>query len=131
MHILAVRRAMTMLMDSIVNDPRWTKLVTRDAAADGSFVYSVATTGVYCRPSCAARTPNPRNVAFHADPAAAEAAGFRPCKRCRPTEAPLAERQAALVAAACRRIEAAEEPLSLGELADGAGLSPYHFHRLF
>ena len=120
-----------MLMDSIVNDSRWTRLVSRDASADGSFVYSVATTGVYCRPSCGARTPNPRNVAFHADPAAAEAAGFRACKRCRPDEAPLAERQAALVAAACRRIEAAEEPPSLGELADGAGLSPHHFHRLF
>jgi AraC family transcriptional regulator of adaptative response/methylated-DNA-[protein]-cysteine methyltransferase len=122
---------MTMLMDSIVNDPRWTRLVTRDASADGSFVYSVATTGVYCRPSCGARTPKPCNVAFHSDPAAAEAAGFRACKRCRPDEAPLAERQAALVAAACRRIEAAEEPPSLGELADGAGLSPHHFHRLF
>lgn len=120
-----------MLMDTTVNDPRWVKLVTRDAGADGSFVYSVATTGVYCRPSCPARTPNPRNVAFHADPAAAEAAGFRACKRCRPTEPPLAERQAAIVAAACRRIEAAEEPLSLGELADGAGLSPHHFHRIF
>lgn len=120
-----------MLMDTTVNDPRWMKLVTRDAGADGGFVYSVATTGVYCRPSCPARTPNPRNVAFHADPAAAEAAGFRPCKRCRPTEPPLAERQAAIVAAACRRIEAAEEPLSLGELADGAGLSPHHFHRMF
>lgn len=120
-----------MLMDKIVNDPRWTKLVTRDASADGSFVYSVATTGVYCRPSCGARTPRPQNVAFHADPASAEAAGFRACKRCRPHEAPLAERQAALIAAACRRIEAAEDPLSLGELADGAGLSPHHFHRLF
>lgn len=120
-----------MLMDTTVNDPRWMKLVTRDAGADGSFVYSVATTGVYCRPSCPARTPRPRNVAFHADPAAAEAAGFRPCKRCRPTEAPLAERQAAIVAAACRRIESAEEALSLGELADGAGLSPHHFHRMF
>lgn len=120
-----------MLMDSIVNDPRWTKLVTRDAGADGDFVYSVATTGVYCRPSCGARTPLPRNVAFHADPAAARAAGFRACKRCRPDEPPLAERQAALIAAACRRIEAAEEPLSLRELADGAGLSPHHFHRLF
>lgn len=120
-----------MLMDTTVNDPRWMKLVTRDAGADGGFVYSVATTGVYCRPSCPARTPNPRNVAFHADPAAAEAAGFRPCKRCRPTEPPLAERQAAIVAAACRRIETAEEPLSLGELADGAGLSPHHFHRMF
>ena len=120
-----------MLMDTIVNDPRWTRLVARDAGADGSFVYSVATTGVYCRPSCGSRTPNPRNVAFHADPAAAEAAGFRACRRCRPNEAPLAERQAELIAAACRRIEGAEEPLSLGELADGAGLSPHHFHRLF
>ncbi|ATE64556.1 bifunctional DNA-binding transcriptional regulator/O6-methylguanine-DNA methyltransferase Ada [Rhizorhabdus dicambivorans] len=120
-----------MLMDSIVNDPRWMRMITRDAGADGSFVYSVRSTGVYCRPSCAARTPSPRNVAFHDDPAAAEAAGFRPCKRCRPNEAPRAERHAALVEAACRRIESAEEPLSLGELADGAGLSPYHFHRLF
>lgn len=120
-----------MLMDSIVNDPRWARLVTRDAGADGSFVYSVKTTGVYCRPSCAARTPLPCNVAFHADPAAAEAAGFRPCRRCRPNEAPRAERHAALVEAACRRIEAAEEPLSLGELADSAGLSPFHFHRIF
>lgn len=120
-----------MLMDSIVNDPRWARLVTRDARADGSFVYSVKTTGVYCRPSCAARTPLPRNVAFHADPAAAEAAGFRACKRCRPNEAPREERHAALIEAACRRIEGAEEALSLGELADGAGLSPWHFHRLF
>lgn len=120
-----------MLMDSIVNDPRWMRMVSRDATADGSFVYSVKTTGVYCRPSCAARTPLPRNVAFHADPAAAEAAGFRPCRRCRPNEASRAERHAALVEAACRRIESAEEALSLGELADAAGLSPFHFHRLF
>ena len=120
-----------MLMDSIVNDPRWMRMVSRDATADGSFVYSVKTTGVYCRPSCAARTPLPRNVAFHADPAAAEVAGFRPCRRCRPNEASRAERHAALVEAACRRIESAEEALSLSELADAAGLSPFHFHRLF
>ena len=118
-------------MTLTTDDPRWQAVLARDARAEGRFVYSVATTGVYCRPACAARTPNPRNVAFHADPGEAEAAGFRPCRRCRPNEAPLAERQAALIAAACRRIEAAEEPLSLGELADGAGLSPHHFHRLF
>jgi len=118
-------------MTLTIEDPRWEAVLARDARAESDFVYSVATTGVYCRPTCAARTPNPGNVAFHADPAAAEAAGFRPCKRCRPDEAPLAERQAGLVAAACRRIETAEEPLSLGELADGAGLSPHHFHRLF
>jgi len=118
-------------MDPITEDLRWARIVDRDAAADGSFVYSVATTGVYCRPSCSARRPNPRNVAFHADPAAAEAAGFRACRRCRPDEPPLRQRQAALVAAACRRIEATEEPLSLAELAAGARLSPHHFHRLF
>ena len=118
-------------MTLTIEDPRWKAVLARDAQAEGDFVYSVATTGVYCRPACAARTPNPGNVAFHADPAAAEAAGFRPCKRCRPNEAPLAERQADLIAAACRRIESAEEPLSLGELADGAALSPHHFHRLF
>ncbi len=115
----------------IIEDPRWGKVLARDASADGEFVYSVATTGVYCRPACAARTPNRRNVAFHADGAAAEAAGFRPCKRCKPDQPPLRERQATLIAAACRRIEAAEEPLSLAELADGAGMSPHHFHRLF
>ena len=118
-------------MTPTIEDPRWKAVLARDARAEGDFVYSVATTGVYCRPACAARTPNPGNVDFHADPAAAEAAGFRPCRRCRPNEAPLAERQAVLIAAACTRIEAAEEPLSLGELADAAGLSPHHFHRLF
>ena len=118
-------------MSLMIEDPRWTKVLARDAAADGEFVYSVATTGIYCRPACAARTPNRRNVAFHADCAAAEAVGFRPCKRCRPNEAPLRERQAALIADACRRMEVAEDALSLGELADAAGLSPHHFHRLF
>src|SRR5262245_15211659 len=111
-----------MAMTLTIDDPRWEAIVTRDSRANGEFVYSVATTGIYCRPGCAARTPNPRNVAFHADPGEAEAAGFRACRRCKPNEASLAERQAALVAAACRRIEQAEEPLSLGELADGAGL---------
>ena len=120
-----------MLMDSIVRDPRWAAVLSRDACADGRFVYSVASTGVYCRPNCAARTPHPRNVAFHDSAAAAEAAGFRPCKRCRPDEPPLAERQAALVAAACRRIEAAEEAVPLVLLAAEAELSPHHFHWLF
>lgn len=118
-------------MEDVIDDPRWAQLVARDASAAGRFVYSVATTGVYCRPACAARTPAPRNVRFHADPAAAEAAGFRPCKRCRPDQPPLADRQAAIIAAACRRIEQAEPAPSLGELADGAGISPHHFHRLF
>jgi hypothetical protein len=65
-------------------DPRWTAIVNRDAAADGAFLYSVRTTGVYCRPSCKARLARPENVAFHASAKEAEDAGFRPCKRCRP-----------------------------------------------
>ncbi|EHP91913.1 Ada metal-binding domain-containing protein, partial [Methylorubrum extorquens] len=72
---------------------KWAALKARDAQADGSFVYSVRTTGVYCRPSCPARPARPENVAFHATCAEAEAAGFRPCKRCRPNEPALAERQ--------------------------------------
>jgi AraC family transcriptional regulator, regulatory protein of adaptative response / methylated-DNA-[protein]-cysteine methyltransferase len=113
------------------DDTRWRAVERRDRAADGTFVYSVRTTGVYCRPSCAARLPRRENVAFHATCADAERAGFRPCKRCRPNEASLAERQAAAVANACRLIEEAEELPSLDALAQAAGLSRFHFHRVF
>ncbi|WP_420960488.1 bifunctional DNA-binding transcriptional regulator/O6-methylguanine-DNA methyltransferase Ada [Brucella sp. IR073] len=112
-------------------DPRWKALVNRDPAFDGKFVYSVKTTGVYCRPTCPSRLAKPENIAFHADCAEAERAGFRPCLRCRPNEASLAERHAAIIAEACRRIEAAEELPVLDALADAAGMSPFHFHRLF
>jgi AraC family transcriptional regulator of adaptative response/methylated-DNA-[protein]-cysteine methyltransferase len=92
---------------------------------------AVATTGVYCRPSCAARLPRREHVTFHAAPEAAERAGFRPCKRCRPDEPSQAERHAASVALACRLIETAEEPPALEALARAVGLSPFHFHRVF
>ena len=105
-------------------DPRWSAVLTRDRAADGEFFYSVATTGVYCRPSCAARLPNPRNVRFHRTAADAERAGFRPCKRCRPDAASLDDRRAALIAEACRTIETAEAAPALRTLARRAGLSP-------
>ena len=113
------------------DDPRWEAVRQRDPAADGVFYYSVATTGVYCRPSCPARQPRRENVAFHDSCAAAERAGFRPCRRCRPNEPSLAQRHAAAVASACRTIEHAEEPPTLEALAAAAGLSTYHFHRLF
>src|SRR5215207_6592502 len=112
-------------------DPRWAAVVARERSADGRFVYSVATTGVYCRPSCAARLPRPENVRFHATGADAEREGFRACKRCRPDQPSLAEQHAGLVAESCRLIEAAEELPSLAELAEQAGLSPHHFHRVF
>jgi AraC family transcriptional regulator of adaptative response/methylated-DNA-[protein]-cysteine methyltransferase len=112
-------------------DPRWAAVVARDRSSDGRFVYSVATTGVYCRPSCAARLARPENVRFHATGADAERAGFRPCKRCKPDQKPLAEQHAAKVAEICRFIEEAEEVPPLDELAKRAGLSPYHFHRVF
>ncbi len=110
---------------------RWAALRARDAAADGRFLYAVASTGVYCHPSCAARPARPENVSFHPDRVSAEAAGFRPCKRCKPDLPPRVERDAALVATACRQIEDAEEPPTLAQLADAAGLSAFHFHRLF
>jgi AraC family transcriptional regulator of adaptative response/methylated-DNA-[protein]-cysteine methyltransferase len=122
-------KELEMLSQTPLDDTRWAAVVARDPEAD--FFYSVRTTGVYCRPACAARLARRENVAFHATPAEAEAAGFRPCKRCKPTEAPLAERYAGTVATACRTIEAAETPPSLDDLARTAGLSPHHFHRVF
>lgn len=117
-------------------DPRWPAVQRRDATADGRFFYAVKTTGVYCRPSCAARPARPENVAFFDDRAAAERAGFRACLRCKPEQPPAAERRAALVAELCRHIEASLEdspdaPPSLAELAAHAGLSPFYAHRLF
>jgi AraC family transcriptional regulator of adaptative response/methylated-DNA-[protein]-cysteine methyltransferase len=113
------------------DDARWEAVRRRDPAADGAFYYSVRTTGVYCRPSCAARLARRENVAFHLSCEDAERAGFRPCKRCRPSEAGIAERQGAAVAKACALIDAADEMPTLKALADIAGLSRFHFHRVF
>jgi AraC family transcriptional regulator of adaptative response/methylated-DNA-[protein]-cysteine methyltransferase len=115
----------------IMADPRWARVLARDRSADGQFWYSVATTGVYCRPSCPSRSANPRNVALHASLAEAKATGFRPCKRCKP-DGPSADiENAATVAKACRLIEESEEIPSLKELAQAVDLSASHFHRLF
>jgi AraC family transcriptional regulator of adaptative response/methylated-DNA-[protein]-cysteine methyltransferase len=110
---------------------RWDAVRRRDRAMDGRFVYAVATTGVYCRPSCAARPARRENVSFFADGAAATRAGYRACKRCRPDGPGRAEEQAAAIARACRLIDAAEAPPPLAELAAAVGLSRFHFHRLF
>ncbi|MBI1731666.1 MAG: bifunctional DNA-binding transcriptional regulator/O6-methylguanine-DNA methyltransferase Ada [Gammaproteobacteria bacterium] len=112
-------------------DPRWAVVLARDPRADGTFYYSVRTTGVYCRPSCPSRRARPENVGFHATRAEAERAGFRPCRRCRPDRPSLNEQHTSMVAQLCRFIESAEEIPGLELLARKAGLSPWHFHRVF
>jgi AraC family transcriptional regulator of adaptative response/methylated-DNA-[protein]-cysteine methyltransferase len=119
------------LAAATMKDGRWRSVVTRDPEADGKFYYSVASTGVYCRPSCGARQPRPENVRFYQTRDDAEKAGFRPCKRCHPDEASLLEQHAAKIAEVCRLIENSEETPTLDQLANHAGLSMYHFHRLF
>lgn len=113
------------------DDERWAAVRARSHAADGQFYYSVRSTGVYCRPSCPSRTPRRANVGFHASRLDAEAAGFRPCLRCRPLDPPLAERQAAAVGHACRLIDQATEAPDLDTLARACGMSRFHFHRVF
>src|SRR5579871_1022223 len=122
----------SMTIKQFVSDgARWGAVTRRDAAADDQFYYAVSTTGVYCRPSFAARLPRREHVQFYATRADAERAGFRPCKRCRPDEAPRAERQAAAIAKACRVIEQSEDLPGLDALAEAAGMSRFYFHRVF
>lgn len=116
---------------SPLDDSRWQAVTMRDASADGAFVYAVATTGVYCRPSCGARRPLRQNVRFFHSAAGAEKAGFRPCKRCKPNALADMDVIAEKVAAACRQIETGEIAPTLDDLAREADLSPYHFHRVF
>jgi len=103
-------------------------VLARDRTADGRFVTGVLTTGIYCRPSCAARHPKRENVRFFADGAAARATGLRACLRCRPDDQAADE---AGIARAVALIERAEETPSLDALAAAAGYSPFHFHRIF
>lgn len=118
--------------DACADDARWQAVVARDREARGSFVYAVVTTGIYCRPGCSSRRPNRENVRFYASPAAAERDGFRACKRCEPKgEEPRNARTSSLVSEACRRLVESEDEPKLEDLAREAGLSPYHFHRLF
>src|ERR1700741_2586501 len=113
------------------SDPRWARIVARDKTADGHLWYSVATTGVYCRPSCPSRIANPKNVQLHDSLESARATGFRPCRRCNPDGPSVECANAGLVAMACRIIEESEEEPSLDDLADAVGRSPSYFHRLF
>ncbi|MDP6884400.1 MAG: bifunctional DNA-binding transcriptional regulator/O6-methylguanine-DNA methyltransferase Ada [Rhodospirillales bacterium] len=114
------------------DDARWQAVMARDAGFDGAFVYAVETTGIFCRPSCPSRRPGRHRVAFFAVPEAAARAGFRPCKRCRPEDAPGADRTLATVRRLCRIIEEADEGIpTLATLGAKVGFSPHHLQRLF
>lgn len=117
--------AMTVMIDP---EQAWAAVLARDRASDGRFVTGVLSTGIYCRPSCAARHPARGNVRFFANGAEARAAGLRPCRRCRPDD--LARDEMAVVAALAT-IREAEGPPVLADLAARAGYSPAHFQRLF
>ena len=113
------------------DDDRWEALERRDRGADGIFYYSVLTTGVYCRPSCASRLPRRENVRFHSTCEEAERKGFRSCKRCRPKDTTPHDERTALVVKACRLMEKADETPDLDTLANTLGMSRFHFHRVF
>jgi AraC family transcriptional regulator of adaptative response/methylated-DNA-[protein]-cysteine methyltransferase len=112
-------------------DPRWKAVVARDRARDGEFVFAVASTGVYCRPSCPARRPRRENVTFYSHPEQAEKAGFRACLRCRP-RAISANPPANLAKEICRYIEQhLDEPITLEHLGKAFRQSPFHLQRRF
>ena len=112
-------------------DACWTAVCRRMPGDDTAFVYAVRTTGIYCRPICASKRPLRCNVEFHPTPQAAAAAGYRPCKRCRPDAThPQAARDAAM-ARVCRLIDVSDHMPSIDELARVAAMSPSHFHRVF
>ncbi len=109
----------------------WRAVLARDTGFDGAFVYAVRSTGIYCRPSCPSRRPRREQVVFFPLPDAAEKAGFRPCRRCRPRGG-AADPRTEMVRRLCRYAEAhLDDPLTLAALSGEAGLSPHHLQRTF
>ena len=115
-------------MTMIDQDAAWAAFAARDRDQDGAFVVAVRTTGIYCKPSCPARHPHRANVSFLPDGAAARAAGYRACLRCKPDEV---ARDRRAVAEAVALITAAESGIGLERLAAEVGYAPHHFLRLF
>jgi len=109
-------------------DTAWAAFMRRDRSWDGRVIGAVSTTGVYCKPSCPARRPKRENVTFFATAEEARAAGYRSCLRCKPDEV---GRDREAVAQAVKLIEAAEEPVTLNEVAEAVGYAPHHFQRIF
>jgi AraC family transcriptional regulator of adaptative response/methylated-DNA-[protein]-cysteine methyltransferase len=120
------------LATSSSDDELWEAVLARDGQSDGRFVYAVRTTGVYCRPSCPSRRPKRASVAFYAGPDAAEIAGFRECRRCRPRRGAPVPAGLPDVRRACTYIQAhADETVTLARLAAHVGASPFHLQRTF
>jgi len=110
----------------------WRAVVEHDGRFNGQFVYAVRTTGVYCRPSCPSRRPRREHVTFFAAPDSAEAAGYRPCRRCQPDRDTPEDPNLALIEQVCAYLtEAHERTPTLDELGTRFGLSPYHLQRTF
>lgn len=109
----------------------WNAVVRRDRRLEGRFVYAVKSTGIYCRPGCPSRLPKKDNVTFFSDRHAAQAAGFRACKRCNPDGFSTTEKSVLAISEACRLIETSEDLPKLDALAAAVGISPFHFHRQF
>src|SRR5580698_1946036 len=113
------------------DEQRWNAVVARDSARDGEFVFAVSSTGVYCRPSCAARRPRRENVTFFSHPDHAEKAGFRACLRCRPRSISC-NPQSDSAKEICRYIEQhLDEPITLARLGEVFHQSPFHLQRRF
>ncbi len=121
---------------AMTDQSRWQAAQGRDGAADGRFIYAVTSTGIYCRPTCASRRPLRRNVRFFDLPEAAEQEGFRPCKRCKPTESVSSDATVQKVREICGFIEqelglGADGTPSLAAIAERVGGSPHHLQRTF
>jgi len=130
--MMAAEITLTADEESFWNTAFWEAVTGRDRRMDGFVFYAVLTTGVYCRPSCPSRRPCRANVLFFRERSAAERAGFRPCLRCKPTEASGRHPHVALVERVCRQIEAnLDSPLTLEALGHELGLSPFHLQRTF
>lgn len=115
----------------MTDEARWNAVSENNTSADGTFYYAVITTGIYCRPSCKSKLPNRSNVEYFSTCDDAEVAGYRACKRCRPTAISKNEEVEHKIIRACRIIEESETSIKLEELAIRVNLSSYHFHRLF
>ncbi|HEY4384647.1 MAG TPA: bifunctional DNA-binding transcriptional regulator/O6-methylguanine-DNA methyltransferase Ada [Ktedonobacteraceae bacterium] len=110
----------------------WQAVMSRNSQADGTFVYAVRSTGIYCNPSCPSRRPKREHVLFFSLPADAEQAGFRACRRCQPQLTPPGEAQVAMVQQVCSYIEShLEEPVTLATLGSLVNMSPFYLQRIF